>query len=71
MTQCYYALPTTSNSVVLNVTTAGERDEEEEGARPERVNGLGEEAFWLASRVGGALYVLASALAAPVTRRAS
>ncbi|HMJ24753.1 MAG TPA: hypothetical protein VK475_02960 [Pyrinomonadaceae bacterium] len=97
--QCYYALPTTSNSVVLNVTTAAEGqgannprkfwedtfgsedakggdrekerererakkekpaagEEEEEGARPERVNGLGEEAFWLASRVGGALYVL-------------
>jgi hypothetical protein len=95
--QCYYALPTTSNSVVLNVTTAAEGqgvnnprkfwedtfgaeddkggdrekererakkarpaagEEEEEGARPERVSGLGEEAFWLASRVGGALYVL-------------
>jgi hypothetical protein len=101
--QCYYALPTTSNSVVLNVTTAGEAqgannprkfwedtfgaedakggdkekererekqreqakkdkpaagEEEEEGARPERVNGVGEESFWLASRVGGALYVL-------------
>lgn len=95
--QCYYALPTTSNSVVLNVTAAtegqgannprkfwedtfgaedarGEKDkereaakkkakppggeEEEEGARPEKVNGLGEEAFWMASRVGGALYVL-------------
>jgi hypothetical protein len=102
--QCYYALPTTSNSVVLNVTTANEgqgaaspkkfwedtfgRDEaknggresererekgreqakkdkpkaggeeEEEGAPPEKVNGLGDEAFWLASRVGGALYVL-------------
>ncbi len=100
--QCYYALPTISNSVVLNVTTANEgqgagpkkfwedtfgRDEaktgdrksererekerkevkkdkpkaggeEEEGAPPEKVNGLGDEAFWLASRVGGALYVL-------------
>jgi hypothetical protein len=103
--QCYYALPTTSNSVVLNVTTANEgqgagnpkkfwedtfgRDEakgggresererekgreqakkdkpkaaageeEEEGAAPERVKGLGDEAFWIASRVGGALYVL-------------
>jgi hypothetical protein len=33
-------------------------EEEEEGAPPERVKGLGEEAFWLASRVGGALYVL-------------
>jgi len=100
--QCYYALPTTSNSVVLNVTTAGEgqgggnpkqfwedtfgkyeggdkekererekvrerakqakpkegEGEEEEGAPPEKVSGLGDESFWLASRVGGALYVL-------------
>ena len=102
--QCYYALPTTSNSVVLNVTTAvegqgarspkqfwedtfgkdeakgGGREkererekqreqakkdkpkaggaEEEEGAFPEKINGLGDEAFWIASRVGGALYVL-------------
>jgi len=96
--QCYYALPTTSNSVVLNVTTANEgqsavnpkkfwedtfgRDEaksggrerererekakkdksageeEEEGAAPEKVKDLGDEAFWMASRVGGALYVL-------------
>jgi hypothetical protein len=102
--QCYYALPTTSNSVVLNVTTAvegqgahspkefwedtfgkneakgGGREkererekqlerakkdkakaggaEEEEGAPPEKVQGLGDEAFWIASRVGGALYVL-------------
>lgn len=102
--QCYYALPTTSNSVVLNVTTAAEGqgarspkefwedtfgkdeakgggrekererekqreqakkdkpkaggEEEEEGAPPEKVAGLGDEAFWIASRVGGALYVL-------------
>ncbi len=101
--QCYYALPTSSNSVVLNVTTASEgsaasprefwentfgkaeregketsrerererraakekekergaeREEEEEGAPPEKVKGVGEEAFWIASRVGGALYVL-------------
>jgi hypothetical protein len=100
--QCYYALPTTSNSVVLNVTTAdegqgatnprkfwedtfgaedargGDREkerkrekelerakkakpageEDEEAAHPEKVNGLGDEAFWMASRVGGALYVL-------------
>jgi hypothetical protein len=101
VSQCYYALPTTSNSVVLNVTLpsesgkaadarkfwedtfgkeeragkdkAGERErkqraekqkpkggeEEEEGAAPpEKINGIGEEAFWIASRVGGALYVL-------------
>lgn len=96
--QCYYALPTTSNSVVLNVTSEGdgantprkfwedtfgaeeakgggrekEREREEakkktkpavgeeegEGAHPEKVSGLGEDAFWMASRVGGALYVL-------------
>lgn len=92
--QCYYALPTTSSSVVLNVTTAsegqnarnprsfwqstftrkeeksGERERErapeakregaesEEGARPEKVAGLGEDAYWIPSTVGGALYVL-------------
>ena len=106
--QCYYSLPTTVNSVVLNVTTANEgagarsprafwedtfgREEEknraregkgkagserekekegsqkdkpreggeerEESAPPEKVQGLGDEAFWIASRVGGALYVL-------------
>ena len=101
VSQCYYALPTTSNSVVLNVTLAGEsggavsprkfwedtfgkeeregkdksrsereqerekkakergaEGEEEEGAPPEKIAGLGDEAFWIASRVGGALYVL-------------
>ncbi len=89
--QCYYALPTTSNSVVLNVTTANEgqsagsprafwrntfgrkeekgkerereskakpEGEEEAAAQPEKVAGLGEDAYWIASRVGGALYVL-------------
>jgi hypothetical protein len=93
--QCYYALPTTVNSVVLNVTTAREggnaaaprdfwqrtfgkearekaeqrervaqknkdkeRGEDEgEGPKPEKVNSLGDEAFWIGSRVGGALYV--------------
>jgi len=97
--QCYYAMPTTVNSVVVNVTTAkdeagapnpkgfweqtfggdeekerearGEperekakpkeraREEgEEQEARPERVRGLGDEAFWVGTPVGGALYVL-------------
>jgi Protein of unknown function (DUF3558) len=94
--QCYYTLPTSVNSVVVNVTTAkgtagapnprdfwegtfgkeageendrdkkpkkpeaGERREEEgeEAAKPEKVNSLGDEAFWIGSRVGGALYVL-------------
>jgi hypothetical protein len=37
---------------------ASERgEEEEEGPPPERIKGLGQEAFWSASRVGGALYV--------------
>ena len=109
--QCYYALPTTTNSVVVNVTTAkdetgapspkgfwektfggdeekeregkaergreGEkrererekekaqqpREREEEGdakeaSPPVRVKDLGDEAFWVGSPVGGALYVL-------------
>jgi type IV secretory pathway VirB10-like protein len=33
-------------------------EEEEEGAPPQKVAGLGDEAFWTSSRVGGALYVL-------------
>jgi hypothetical protein len=38
-----------------------ERDkekEEGEGKEPEKVEGVGEEAFWSGSRIGGALYVL-------------
>jgi hypothetical protein len=91
VSQCYYSLPTTSDSVVLNVTTAAEgagarhprdfwketftdneaknkkRDregkerkgeEEEEAGKPEKITGLGDDAYWSASRVGGALYVL-------------
>lgn len=35
------------------------RDEEEEkGAPPEKIDGVGDEAFWLGNRFGGALYVL-------------
>jgi len=99
VTQCYYALPTLSNSVSVMLTernpnaqgaesikeywerTFGkdenkserererereerkkevrrEGEEEEEGAPLEPVRGVGDEAFWSASRVGGALYVL-------------
>lgn len=37
----------------------GEADgEEEEGAPPRKVTGVGQEAYWVGSRVGGALYVL-------------
>ena len=32
--------------------------EEEEGAPPRKIPGLGDEAFWLANRFGGTLYVL-------------
>jgi hypothetical protein len=31
---------------------------EEEGAKPEKIEGVGDEAFWTGTRVGGALYVL-------------
>ncbi len=33
-------------------------EEEEDQAKPEKISGLGQESFWLASRVGGALFVL-------------
>ncbi|MFL6209224.1 MAG: hypothetical protein ACJ74W_10265 [Pyrinomonadaceae bacterium] len=33
-------------------------EEEEEGAPPEQVRGVGDEAYWVNSRVSGALYVL-------------
>ena len=95
--QCYFALPTSANSIVLNVTTAREgvsttprkfwettfarnaetppakekgqdrekaksgekrEAEEEESPKPEKIAGLGEDAYWIASQVGGALYVL-------------
>jgi hypothetical protein len=34
------------------------REEEEEGSAPQKVDGVGDEAFWTGNRVGGALYVL-------------
>ena len=36
----------------------GRREEEEEITPPQKVGGVGDEAFWIGSRVGGALYVL-------------
>jgi len=43
-----------------NSKTAPSRieDEEKDSAPPQKVNGIGEEAYWLASSIGGALYVL-------------
>jgi hypothetical protein len=90
VSQCYYSLPITSDSVVLNVTTAAEganarhprdfwketfadneakdkkrdregkerKGEEEEAGKPEKITGVGDDAYWSASRVAGALYVL-------------
>jgi hypothetical protein len=77
--QCYFELPTASNSVVLTVTRKADggrdpsgswremfhpekprakKEEGEEEKGPLVVEGLGDEAFWTGSRVGGALYVL-------------
>ena len=36
----------------------GERGEEGEGAPPKKITGVGDEAYWIGNRVGGALYVL-------------
>lgn len=90
VSQCFFTLPTFTNSVSLLVAQKGEgntakdpkefwrdtfheekareRDEdrdrekkerdEEEGTPPKKVAGVGDEAFWMGNRVGGALYVL-------------
>ncbi|HEX4641246.1 MAG TPA: hypothetical protein VH252_07655 [Chthoniobacterales bacterium] len=81
ISQCYFELPTTVNSIVLTVTRKAEggkdpseswreifhaeeserKREKEEGEgekKPLKVDGLGDEAFWTGTRVGGALYVL-------------
>ena len=92
VSQCFFVLPTFTNSISLQLTQKGqgtgardprefwnnifhgeremERERErgqeevvrkEEGEKepaPRRVSGVGEEAFWLASHVGGTLYVL-------------
>jgi hypothetical protein len=36
----------------------GEREEEGESVPPKKISGVGDEAFWLGNRVGGALYVV-------------
>jgi hypothetical protein len=80
ISQCYFELPTTVNSIVLTVTQRGGggdtrepkeswqdmfhrekasgKKEEGEEKEPQKVEGVGDEAFWLGNRVGGALYVL-------------
>jgi len=78
ISQCYFELPTTVNSIVLTVTRKGDggrdprdswneifhrekpaKEKDEEGKEPLKVEGVGDEAFWTGTRVGGALYVLA------------
>jgi len=78
--QCYFELPTASNSIVLTVTRKAEggrdpseswkemfhreksQEKKEEGEEREKeaqkVEGIGDEAFWTGTRVGGALFVL-------------
>jgi hypothetical protein len=82
LSQCYFVLPTASNSMVLTVfqkgSSANARDpsglwketfhhepgeekkgeEKEEKAKPQKIDGLGDEAFWTGNAIGGALYVL-------------
>jgi len=89
MSQCFFTLPTFTNSVSLLVAQKGEGsnakdpkeffrerfdekragesesegdkkqgEAEEEGTPPQKVSGIGDEAYWTGSRVGGALYVL-------------
>ncbi len=82
VSQCYFALTTSSNSISLTVTQKGdgpgardpkevwqetfhrekekeqESEEREKRSEPEKVTGVGDEAFWMGSRVGGELYAL-------------
>ena len=87
LSQCYFTLPTSSNSISLMVMQkadgsdardpkqyweelfhrASDKEKEHEGekererekaAAPEKIPGVGDEAFWIGNRVGGELYVL-------------
>src|SRR5262245_44050163 len=90
VSQCFFSLPTFTNSVNLVLTQKGEgtgasevkefwertfernsqderdrekdrdrkEENEKESAPPQKIQGVGDEAFWTGSRVGGALYVL-------------
>lgn len=83
VSQCYFLLPTASDSIVLTVTqrTAGSNsgdpklswneilhgnkeeanareEEERKSPPPEKIDSLGDEAFWAPRRFGGELYVL-------------
>jgi Protein of unknown function (DUF1573) len=87
VSQCYFSLPTSSNSISLMVVQKGdgadaqdpkqqwkkmfdaalqgekERAKESDSGReksspPEKIAGVGDEAYWSANRVGGELFVL-------------
>jgi hypothetical protein len=83
VSQCYFALPTSSNSISLTVTQRGDgseardpkqfwketfhrdkdkdkrpEEEREKVSAPEKIDGVGDEAFWIGNRVGGELYIL-------------
>jgi hypothetical protein len=83
VSQCYFALPTSSNSISLTVTQRGDgseardpkqfwketfhadkdkekgpEEEREKVSAPEKIEGVGDEAFWMGNRVGGELYIL-------------
>ena len=92
VSQCFFVLPTFTNSISLQLTQKGQgieardprefwnsifhgerkiererergqeevvkNEEDEKEPTPQRVSGVGDEAFWLASHVGGTLYVL-------------
>ena len=34
------------------------KEEKEESVRPKKIDGIGEQAFWISNRFGGVLYVL-------------
>jgi len=83
VSQCFFTLPTFTNSISLAITqrAAGpgardprefwketfhsgkepeerEKEEREESKPPQKISGIGDEAFWTASRAAGVLYVL-------------
>ncbi|HJP93290.1 MAG TPA: DUF3558 family protein [Pyrinomonadaceae bacterium] len=80
VSQCFFTLPTFTNSISLSVTQKadgpGARDprqfwretfhrekdrgeeEEAESRPPQKISGIGDEAFWMTSPAAGILYVL-------------
>lgn len=83
VSQCYFLLPTASESIIVTVTqktkdadardpkqsweeifhvdkarASSRKEEENEATAPQKITGLGDEAFWAPRRFGGKLYVL-------------